>query len=82
METLHTLDFNDKSDDDGTNLDVLAVNIQEKITSDSKLRNTPAVQRNNYCSINTVINQNGNHLLRASGNRLEPQDSRAVLKKQ
>nr|WP_314839052.1 cell surface protein SprA [uncultured Flavobacterium sp.] len=79
----NALDFNDLNpDDDGTNLDVLAVNIQENNERcPVNYVTPPAVQREQLFNNNTVINQNEQSLaLRASGDGLEPQDSRAVFK--
>ncbi len=79
----NTLDFNDTNvDDDQTDLDVLAVNIQEN--SDRCPVNyiiPPDVQREQLYNNNTIINQNEQALsLRVSGAGLEPEDSRAVFK--
>ncbi len=79
----NSLDFNDTNpDDDGTNLDVLAVNIQENNERcPVNYVTPPAVQREQLFNNNTVINQNEQSLaLRVSGDGLEPQDSRAVFK--
>ncbi len=79
----NTLDINDtKVDDDGTVLDVLAVNVQE---NDQRCPVNyvvpPGVQREQLLNNNTVINQNEQSLsLRVSGNGLEREDSRAVFK--
>ncbi|MBF2709355.1 T9SS outer membrane translocon Sov/SprA [Flavobacterium soyangense] len=68
--------------DDNTNLDVLAVNIQEN--NDRCPVNyivPPGVEREQLYNNNTIINQNEQSLsLRVSGNGLEPEDSRAVFK--
>ncbi len=68
--------------DDGTNLDVLAVNIQEN--NDRCPVNyivPPGVEREQLYNNNTIINQNEQSLsLRVSGNGLETGDSRAVFK--
>mgnify|MGYP002628751198 CR=1 FL=1 len=68
--------------DDGTNLDVLAVNVQEN--NDRCPVNyiiPPGVQREQLYNNNTIINQNEQSLsLRVSGDGLEPEDSRAVFK--
>ncbi|HSN47526.1 MAG TPA: cell surface protein SprA, partial [Flavobacterium sp.] len=68
--------------DDGTNLDVLAVNLQEN--NDRCPINyivPPGVQQEQLYNNNTVINQNEQSLsLRISGDGLEPEDSRAVFK--
>ncbi|SDG65953.1 cell surface protein SprA [Flavobacterium omnivorum] len=79
----NTLDFNDtNSADDNTNLDVLAVNVQENNQRCPVNYITPhGVQREQLFNNNTVINQNEQSLaLRVSGNGLEPEDSRAVFK--
>ena len=79
----NTLDFNDTNpDDDNTNLDVLAVNIQENNERcPINYVTPPAVQREQLFNNNTIINQNEQSLaLRAAGDGLEPQDSRAVFK--
>ena len=78
-----TLDPNDVNVlDDGTNLDVLAVNLQEN--NDRCPVNyivPPGVQQEQLYNNNTVINQNEQSLsLRISGDGLEPEDSRAVFK--
>jgi len=68
--------------DDGTNLDVLAVNLQEN--NDRCPINyivPPGVQQEQLYNNNTIINQNEQSLsLRISGDGLEPEDSRAVFK--
>lgn len=68
--------------DDNTNLDVLAVNIQEN--NDRCPVNyivPPGVEREQLYNNNTIINQNEQSLsLRVSGDGLEPEDSRAVFK--
>ncbi|MCI4442841.1 MAG: cell surface protein SprA [Lentimicrobium sp.] len=68
--------------DDKTNLDVLAVNIQEN--NDRCPINyivPPGVEREQLYNNNTIINQNEQSLsLRVSGGGLEPEDSRAVFK--
>lgn len=68
--------------DDGTNLDVLAVNVQEN--NDRCPVNyiiPPGVEREQLYNNNTIINQNEQSLsLRVSGDGLEPEDSRAVFK--
>ena len=79
----NTLDFNDTNvADDGTDLDVLAVNVQEN--NDRCPVNyiiPPGVKREQLYNNNTIINQNEQSLsLRVSGNGLEPEDSRAVFK--
>ncbi len=79
----NTLDPNDLNpDDDKTNLDVLAVNVQEN--NDRCPINyivPPGVQREQLYSANSIINQNEQSLsLRVSGDGLEPQDSRGVFK--
>ena len=80
----NTLDFNDEEpDDDGTNLDVLAVNIQENSNRvPIPYLTPPGVEREQLYNNNTVINQNEQSLaLRVSGvNGLEVGDSRAVFK--
>ena len=79
----NTLDFNDiNTDDDNTNLDVLAVNIQENNERcPVNYITPPGVKREQLYNNNTVINQNEQSLaLRVSGNGLEPEDSRAVFK--
>lgn len=78
-----TLDATDATpDDDGTDFDVQAVNIQENGTKcPVNYVIPPGVQREQLYNNNTVINQNEQSLaLRASGNGLEMQDSRAVFK--
>jgi cell surface protein SprA len=79
----NTLDFNDTNvADDKTDLDVLAVNVQEN--GDRCPINyiiPPGVQREQLYNNNTLINQNEQSLsLRVSGGGLEPEDSRAVFK--
>lgn len=79
----NTLDPNDTNIlDDGTNLDVLAVNLQEN--NDRCPVNyvvPPGVQQEQLFNNNNVINQNEQSLsLRISGDGLEPEDSRAVFK--
>ncbi|RDI52174.1 T9SS outer membrane translocon Sov/SprA [Flavobacterium glaciei] len=79
----NTLDFNDTNvDDDGTNLDVLAVNVQENNERcPINYIPPPGVQREQLFNNNTIINQNEQSLaLRVSGKGLEPEDSRAVFK--
>ncbi|MFV8368404.1 cell surface protein SprA [Flavobacterium sp. LB2R40] len=79
----NTLDFNDtNSADDNTNLDVLAVNVQENNERcPVNYITPPGVQREQLYNNNTVINQNEQSLaLRVSGDGLEPEDSRAVFK--
>ena len=79
----NTLDFRDTNvADDGTNLDVLAVNVQENNEKcPINYITPPGVQREQLYNNNTVINQNEQSLaLRVSGNGLEPEDSRAVFK--
>ncbi len=67
---------------DGTNFDVLAVNLQEN--NDRCPINyiiPPGVEQEQLYNNNTVINQNEQSLsLRVSGDGLEPNDSRAVFK--
>ncbi|WP_281337493.1 cell surface protein SprA [Flavobacterium eburneipallidum] len=78
-----SLDPNDLIiDDDGTNLDVLAVNLQE---NDDRCPINyvvpPGVRQEQLYNNNTVIDQNEQSLsLRVSGDGLEPEDSRAVFK--
>jgi cell surface protein SprA len=79
----NTLDPNDAIvSDDGTALDVLAVNLQEN--NDRCPVNyvvPPGVRQEQLYNNNTVINQNEQSLsLRVSGDGLEPLDSRAVFK--
>jgi cell surface protein SprA len=79
----NTLDPNDANPaDDKTNLDVLAVNLQEN--NDRCPINyviPPGVQQEQLFNANSVINQNEQSLsLRVSGEGLEPEDSRAVFK--
>ena len=79
----NTLDPNDTNVlDDGTDLDVLAVNLQEN--NDRCPINyivPPGVQQEQLYNNNTIINQNEQSLsLRISGDGLEPEDSRAVFK--
>jgi len=79
----NTLDFNDPNvADDGTNLDVLAVNVQENNERcPINYIIPPGVQREQLYNNNTIINQNEQSLsLRVSGKGLEPEDSRAVFK--
>jgi cell surface protein SprA len=79
----NTLDFNDTNvADDGTDLDVLAVNVQENNERcPINYIIPPGVQREQLYNNNTIINQNEQSLsLRVSGDGLEPQDSRAVFK--
>jgi cell surface protein SprA len=68
--------------DDKTNLDILAVNLQENDTRcPIPYVVPPGVRQEQLFSGNTVINQNEQSLsLRVSGGGLEPQDSRAVFK--
>jgi cell surface protein SprA len=66
--------------DDGTELDVSAVNIQENNQSAINYITPPGVRRETVL-INTIINQNEQSLsLRVSGEGLELGDSRAVFK--
>ncbi|WP_395050838.1 cell surface protein SprA [Flavobacterium sp.] len=79
----NTLDPTDPDPtNDGTNLDVLAVNIQEN--NDRCPVNyivPPGVQREQLYNNNTIINQNEQSLsLRVSGDGLQIKDSRAVFK--
>ncbi|WP_418264764.1 cell surface protein SprA [Flavobacterium faecale] len=78
-----TLDFNDTNvTDDGTELDVIAVNIQENNTRcPINYIQPPGVVREQLFNNNTIINQNEQALsLRVSGDGLEPKDARAVYK--
>jgi cell surface protein SprA len=78
-----TLDFNDVNiDDDNTDLDVLAVNVQENNERcPVNYIIPPGVQREQLYNNNTLINQDEQSLsLRISGDGLEPEDSRAVFK--
>lgn len=78
-----TLDTNDTDpNDDGTDFDVLAVNIQENGTKcPVNYVTPPGVQREQLYNNNTIINQNEQSLaLRVSGAGLQLQDSRAVFK--
>lgn len=78
-----TLDANDTNpDDDGTEFDVAAVNIQENSTKcPVNYVIPPGVQREQLYNNNTVINQNEQSLaLRVGGTGLQFQDSRAVFK--
>ena len=79
----NTLDANDTNvADDGTNLDVLAVNVEENNERcPVNYIVPPGVQREQLYNNNTVINQNEQSLsLRVSGTGLEPNDSRGVFK--
>ena len=79
----NTLDFNDTNvADDGTDLDVLAVNVQENNERcPINYIVPPGVVREQLYNNNTIINQNEQSLsLRVSGAGLEPEDSRAVFK--
>lgn len=73
----------DNPEDDGTNFDVLTVNLQD---NNSRVPipyvTPPGVVREQYNTNNTVVDQNEQSLsLRASGtNGLRPGDSRAVFK--
>jgi cell surface protein SprA len=78
-----TLDFNDINvADDGTELDVSAVNIQENNQRcPINYITPPGVRREQLFNNNTIINQNEQSLsLRVSGEGLELGDSRAVFK--
>ncbi|MBF4466469.1 cell surface protein SprA [Flavobacterium sp. LC2016-12] len=78
-----TLDANDTNpDDDGTEFDVAAVNIQENGTKcPVNYVIPPGVQREQLYNNNTIINQNEQSLsLRVGGTGLQYQDSRAVFK--
>ena len=73
----NTLDSNDPNvADDNTNLDVLAVNIQENNQRcPINYVTPPGVQREQLFNNNTIINQNEQSLaLRVSGDGLEPED--------
>ncbi|MBX9807186.1 MAG: cell surface protein SprA, partial [Flavobacteriaceae bacterium] len=79
----NTLDPTDTDPtNDGTNFDVLAVNLQEN--NDRCPVNyiiPPGVEQEQLYSANSVINQNEQSLsLKVSGDGLEPEDSRAVFK--
>nr|WP_315213806.1 cell surface protein SprA [uncultured Flavobacterium sp.] len=79
----NTLDFNDTNvDDDRTDFDVLAVNVQENNEKcPVNYITPPGVEREQLYNNNTVINQNEQSLaLRVSGDGLQPEDSRAVFK--
>ncbi|TRX42382.1 T9SS outer membrane translocon Sov/SprA [Flavobacterium restrictum] len=79
----NTLDPNDTNvTDDKTDLDVLAVNIQENNERcPINYVTPPGVVREQLYNNNTVINQNEQSLaLRVSGGGLEPNDARAVFK--
>lgn len=79
----NTLDLDDTNvADDGTDLDVLAVNVQENNERcPVNYITPPGVQREQLYNNNTLINQNEQSLsLRVSGNGLEPEDARAVFK--
>jgi cell surface protein SprA len=79
----NTLDFNDTNvADDNTDLDVLAVNVQENNQRcPVNYITPPGVQREQLYNNNTLINQNEQSLsLRVSGDGLESEDSRAVFK--
>ncbi|HEU4789969.1 MAG TPA: cell surface protein SprA, partial [Flavobacterium sp.] len=79
----NSLDYNDTNiSDDNTDLNVLAVNIEE---NDGKCPVNyilpPGVEREQSYSGNTVISQNEQSLgLNVSGKGLEPEDSRAIYK--
>lgn len=78
-----TLDANDTNpDDDGTEFDVAAVNIQENGTKcPVNYVVPPGVQREQLYNNNTIINQNEQALaLRVGGTGLQYQDSRGVFK--
>ena len=72
----------DNPDDDLTNFDVEAVNIEENASRKPiNYVSPPGVQREQLYSNNTVINQNEQALaLRVSGSGLQVGDSRAVYK--
>ena len=82
----NSLDITDTNpDDDGTNLDVQAVNIQENSQRvPIRYLSPPGVVREQVYNGNTVINQNEQSLslkiIGANNNGLEPGDSRAVFK--
>lgn len=79
----NTLDFNDTNiADDGTDLDVLTVNVQENNERcPVNYIVPPGVVREQLYNNNTIINQNEQSLsLRVSGDGLETNDSRAVFK--
>ncbi len=79
----NTLDFRDTNvDDDRTDLDVLAVNIQQNNERcPINYITPPGVVREQLYNNNTVINQDEQSLsLRVSGDGLESGDSRAVFK--
>lgn len=78
-----TLDQNDQNiQDDGTTMDILAVNIQENERREPIPYVTPpGVVREQLNNNNSIIQQNEQSLsLRISGNGLEPNDARAVFK--
>lgn len=78
-----TLDANDtNAEDDNTDFDVLAVNVQENATKcPVNYVIPPGVRREQLYNNNTVINQNEQSLaLRVSGGGLQFRDSRAVFK--
>ena len=78
-----SLDANDTNpDDDNTDFDVQAVNIEENSTKcPVNYVIPPGVQREQLYNNNTIINQNEQSLaLRVSGAGLQYQDSRAVFK--
>ncbi|WP_166920679.1 T9SS outer membrane translocon Sov/SprA [Flavobacterium poyangense] len=78
-----TLDATDPNpDDDNTDFDVLAVNVQENNTKcPVNYVIPPGVRREQLYNNNTVINQNEQSLaLRVSGGGLQFRDSRAVFK--
>jgi cell surface protein SprA len=78
-----TLDANDTDlTDDNTELDILAVNVQENgKRSPINYVTPPGVVREQMFNSNTIINQNEQSLsLRVSGDGLEVNDSRAVFK--
>lgn len=81
----NTLDPNqttEENNEDGTDLDVLAVNVQENNERcPVNYVIPPGVQREQLNNNNTIINQNEQSLaLRVSGDGLQPEDSRAVFK--
>ncbi len=80
--TLDPLETTAVNNADLTDFDILAVNIQENGNRDPvKYISPPGVVREQLYNNNTVINQNEQSLsLRATGDGLEPGDSRAVFK--
>ncbi len=79
----NSLDYNDSNeDDDNTDLDVIAVNIEENdVKCPVNYVLPPNVEREELYSSNTLIYQNEQSLgLKVSGSGLQPGDSRAVYK--